>query len=354
MRYFYIISVSILLFCACKKDKISTATASNSKTDTIWKEYIIDGLGWEKIILNSYASSAGIRMLGALNLLNVGFAPSYPDTLGNSQTYFLPSIEYKPTMGATCMAYYTQYFATGGIVIANYGDINDYDSFLGIGTFHWGKDSSQYTKLNISYDVAALNTDNVLITSVVKAGSSNITILEIRYVTGIYLYSIVPDTASVHEVELPESASVPVVRMEAFNKNFFVSTTNNSYLVREDGSYKVIFQQPVSDYFTFNGNVYADLGNQVYFSSDDGENWTLVGNNLGYSAFRQFAQVDTILCFYKDDSLFVANPTNFLYKKISNSGMQTNKITSVSFLRDSVYITTLSGLFVKPEKYFLK
>jgi hypothetical protein len=207
----------------------------------------------------------------------------------------------------------------------------------------------QYERFRFKGLIGAFNKYYVFMTSVVKKNEPNklCFILNPIKKNGDYLSLDLPQ---VREVVLPDETNPEVYTMEAFQRNFLISTGGKSYLLRPDGTFKAIFNERALDYFFWREKLYADLGTKLYSSVDDGETWTLVKDDLRLPTPREFAPIQDELVCYKQDTLFHINPTNFSYRALKNKGFATNQITSASFFLDSVYVGTLNGVFVKSKK----
>jgi hypothetical protein len=235
-----------------------------------------------------------------------------------------------------------------------YGAYDSRDIFLGPGgnPNHLLGGVENY---NPAHEIGALNYDNGFLFPATCTGHYNRINFVFFTMLGSFLLEpqqnnyIHPDTPSYHTILLPDEGDTLVNRVESFNKNFLVSTQKFSYLIHPDGTFKQIFNRSVQEFFQFNSLTYADLGDAVYSSPDDGESWVLVKSNLKNPGFRQFFKVKDSLYFFRKDSLFSVHP-DFSWKALCNSGIQGDEITSVNEFIDNVYVTTLSGLFYKKSE----
>src|SRR6185437_1062170 len=73
-----------LFFASCKKDKVTTVAQPNM--DSTWKEAVIDGLGWDRILLNNAIVNNQLLILGVSDLIVL------PITAMESKAYPIQSL----------------------------------------------------------------------------------------------------------------------------------------------------------------------------------------------------------------------------------------------------------------------
>ncbi|KAA3634445.1 MAG: hypothetical protein DWQ02_11395 [Bacteroidetes bacterium] len=150
------------------------------------------------------------------------------------------------------------------------------------------------------------------------------------------------------EIVFPEGTTNEINRMESFEHNFLVSTAENTYLIRPDGSYQLLLEGSANDFFKFDDKIYADFGDRIAFSSDDGETWEVINDTPEFPGFREFQDVYGHLIFFHEDNLYLVNPDDFSYYELDNEGLEHSKITAVLPFYQRIFVTTLSGVFYKP------
>lgn len=218
-----------------------------------------------------------------------------------------------------------------------------------------------YSQFNTTpFDNIAINEFDNSILPVIKKTDANATVFilfDLRALVGSanpfnlnYPYNSLNNLPKEHyqEIILPQAATNHINRMESFHQNFFVSTSDRTYLIRPDGSFRLLMEESANDFFEYNGKIYADFGDQVAFSEDDGESWNLISNTPVFSGFREFQDVYGHLIFFNEDQLYAVNPDDFSFTILDNKGVEDRKITAVLPFYQRVYIATLSGLFHKP------
>ncbi len=210
---------------------------------------------------------------------------------------------------------------------------------------------NDYKGLNIGLECGAFNDNAHFITSVVKENTNKVVLLKLvlaekKTYDRIYIAHAEIVALAAQEIILPENLN-DVQRIQSFGTNFFISTQNNSYLIREDGSYSLVIPTVVKEFFAFQGKLYADTEKAMYQSTNNGETWQQT-NTLNYKEFRSFFIAKNKLYFHKDDSLFVVNTNDFSYKALNNNGLTDKKIMGALQFGDNVFVATFGGLFIKP------
>jgi len=142
---------------------------------------------------------------------------------------------------------------------------------------------------------------------------------------------------------------------------FLVSTSNGTFQIASDGIYRKTYPYPFLKFFVFNGTVYgittANTGTlKLAKSTDQGSTWSIIIDQLpdAYRTFTYKTVGDKLIAAY-NSQLFqlTITPTTFSTVELDNTGLYGNRITSVAQFRNTVYVSTLSGVFTKPVRTFL-
>lgn len=146
--------------------------------------------------------------------------------------------------------------------------------------------------------------------------------------------------------------------MESYFDKYFIGTPFGFYILYPDGTNRLLFEGNslgVHKVIKMEGILYAFSDFQIYESTDQGENWNvryISGSSLGYAKY--FAVNDSTLVYSTSNNLYrmFFNPTGFTSKKIILGGFGNYTITSLSEFKDSIYVTTLSGVYRRLKKDF--
>ncbi len=146
--------------------------------------------------------------------------------------------------------------------------------------------------------------------------------------------------------------------MESYFDKYFIGTPYGFYLLYPDGTNRLLFEGNslgVHKVVSMDGILYAFSDFQIYESTDQGENWNIKyisGSSLGYAKY--FTVNDSTLVYSTSYNLYrmFFNSNGFTSKKIILDGFGNYTITSLSEFKDSIYVTTLSGVYRRLKKDF--
>jgi hypothetical protein len=143
---------------------------------------------------------------------------------------------------------------------------------------------------------------------------------------------------------------------------FIVSSRNGStYRIAPDGSLTQTYPYPMFRQFTYKGTVYGmtyDAGNtlKLVASTDQGATWSVVLSQLPSDFYRlTYKVINNVLIGTYYSQLFRIDLTanSLTSTELDNTNLRGNYITSVAAFRNTVYVSTLSGVFTKPIRTFL-
>lgn len=145
---------------------------------------------------------------------------------------------------------------------------------------------------------------------------------------------------------------------------FILSTSNGIYRVAPDGTFEKTNTQLMPRLFVYKSDLYGIAqafsdgvnSNQLLVSKDEGRTWTVLSSSLSTTyGFLYFQQVGDELIASYNSQLFqlTLTPTTLTTTELDNTGLYGNRITSVAQFRNTVYVSTLSGVFTKPVRTFL-
>lgn len=174
-----------------------------------------------------------------------------------------------------------------------------------------------------------------------------------------------PSVLSTKQVQtLPSINSSFVLNMGSVSDYFVVSTTNGVYRISPDGTYQKTYSWPMLRVFTYNNVLYGitqEYSNgstdyKLVTSTDAGLTWNTLASKLNSSyGFLKYKQVGDQLIAMYNNQLFQlrVEPNALVAKQLDDAGLYGNRITSVMKFRNTVYVSTLSGVFTKPWQTFL-
>lgn len=351
MKYLYLLSFSICFLLGCKYDNEYIDITESPRQ---WVDMSAFS-GAEKVYLNSYVQGDSLTIM---SMRLMGFVRSN-DTILNGMA----------TISATNSIYEKNAFSknmftnkSNNSLYMNVRYTRDFwcneNNCLSMGK--WTNFLKDFNRFNTEYDNGAFNSNNNFLTSYLTTQSpEQIRLLFFKtkpYIPYAYEQGLV-DTLSILHIKLPIEGSVLVKRIQSVGQYFYVSTNSKSYQIKEDGTYKIVFEKPFMSIFEYKNEIYADLSDAVYVSKDGGETWQKVREGLSETDFRQYSLVaGKLICYHNENNLdeIISPDSKFDFKTISNQGMENKRITSLTEFKDKVYATTLNGLFVKPKAAFFQ
>ncbi|CCG99800.1 hypothetical protein FAES_1790 [Fibrella aestuarina BUZ 2] len=174
-----------------------------------------------------------------------------------------------------------------------------------------------------------------------------------------------PSVLSTKQIQtLPAINSSFLLNLGSVGDYFIVSATNGVYRISPDGTSQKTYSWPMLRVFTYNNVLYGitqeysdgSTDYKLVTSTDAGITWTTLASKLSSSyGFLKYKQVgDQLIAMYNNQLFQVTiGPTALTTKELDDAGLYGNRITSVMKFRNTVYVSTLSGVFIKPWRTFL-
>ncbi|WP_375447847.1 hypothetical protein [uncultured Fibrella sp.] len=166
---------------------------------------------------------------------------------------------------------------------------------------------------------------------------------------------------SVLPIHIPNTGQVS--NLVAQGNYLFVATYGGggAYRIAPNGSYQQTYPYSILRFFVGNGTLYGltyanTQSLKLIASTDQGVSWKVLTDQLpaDYQSL-QIRQVNNQLIAWYNSQLFqlTITPTKLTAVELDNTGLYGNQITSVATFRNTVYVSTLSGVFTKPVRTFL-
>lgn len=166
------------------------------------------------------------------------------------------------------------------------------------------------------------------------------------------------DTLYTKVITVPRTSPEAYVRhITAVNDYFLLDLSGNGiYKVKEDGTFNKVYAPATVDaFYEWQGKVYAHAEwDRLLISSDNGDSWEeFSGINSSMTTSNYYVIKDSLIGVYRDNLFSLKwSGTNYTQRFLKNDGMEGTRINGVEILKDSVYVATTSGLFVKPTSTF--
>ena len=152
-----------------------------------------------------------------------------------------------------------------------------------------------------------------------------------------------------------------VSAMVGYQDYFLVTLPGHTFKIYPNGTWRRVIDAGVAQFFRHKDVIYAPKQfNELYFSYDEGETWSIGSDFPDYFENALYAEVGDSLIVTAMDVLAVmdieVSGTDITYRlrELENTGMEGNLITTLMSWQGKVYAGTLSGLFTKPiEDFFV-
>ncbi|MBS1662689.1 MAG: hypothetical protein JST68_16720 [Bacteroidetes bacterium] len=152
----------------------------------------------------------------------------------------------------------------------------------------------------------------------------------------------------------------------AYYDKFFVSYGGQFFRVDTLGNVKAFGPTPVpgqrvwgiANMFTYSGMLFINSGGLIYFSSDQGENWSVWNDFTNSSASRViFRNVGkdlyaTMATLSSQLWKVVIDGRNLNFSELNTDGFASSLMTSITRCGKYVFITTPTGVYYRDSTYF--
>lgn len=168
------------------------------------------------------------------------------------------------------------------------------------------------------------------------------------------------DTIFTRKVRIARTSVGAYIRqVETVGDYFLVGIpAQGLYKIREDGTVtKVEFLKAIDAFYAWQGKVYghAEWGT-AYISDNNADSWQPFEGIPAFMTSSQFYTVKDSLIGASRDNIYTLKWENnrFTTRFLKNDGLENVQINGVEVLKDSVYVATTAGLFVKPVAVFFE
>jgi hypothetical protein len=218
--------------------------------------------------------------------------------------------------------------------------------------------SIQKNYLNL-FKIMAINKNGTLLLAYYNNRPSRpLTLMMLKIKTNLSFPYV--DTVFCQSITVPRTSFDAYVRhISAVNDYFLLDlSANGIFKIKEDGSFSRVYNPKTIDaFYEWGGKVYAHVEwNRVLISSNNGDNWQEYTGTNTTMTLSTYYNIQDSLVGANRDNLFTLkwNGQNYVQRFLKNDGLESTTINGVEFMRDSVYIATTSGLFVKPISTFFE
>jgi hypothetical protein len=167
------------------------------------------------------------------------------------------------------------------------------------------------------------------------------------------------DSVYSKKIAIPRTASTIIRSMTAIGDYFLVDLSDEGiFKIRQDGSFaKVHTPVFVDAFYEWKGKIYGHAEqNKVIVSENNGESFQeFSGLPFEYTAAGFYPVKDSLVGAFRDNLFtFKWSGPNYTARAIKNDGLENTTINGIEILRDTVYVATTSGLYIKPVSTFFE
>jgi hypothetical protein len=357
---FFIISI-IAFRCSDEPDEIITPAPTEKP---IW-ENDDSFFRTDKIILNAQVDSGKFLIAG---VSRVSMYDSATGTRHSSNASNNRTIDYKPAITFP----YVMYFGNNNFQLiinspaymrvfgGNTGGFPFTDE-LRFSDFNLGySENAKVTSGDNSAQNGAFNNKNQFLTliddSELPELDYSFCLIELNPTESIFMgYPALTLNPVPKRINLNTDISEFIRVFEAIDDMFYVQIQSGIYVINSFGD--VVLAQGlntlISDFYLYNDTLFAfaPFFGSIYYSNDKGYNWNFYVNGLPQYLLK-FFEVEGKLCFYIYSQIAWIDFENNTIIELDNEGLEGNEITSVNKFGETVWVTTLSGMFKKDVKDF--
>ncbi|GAB4018622.1 hypothetical protein GCM10028808_53780 [Spirosoma migulaei] len=364
-RYSWLCLLITVCSIACKKDVEEIATPPDQ---TLSWQLDNDFLFDEKTQLNSYADTSLIILSGAQT---TSIAPGeqqskYDTTFTHYGGQAQPNgrTDYRPCLSSSFIAFLNDdrvnVIPTASPVLARGNDyvrMSQLDAdFAGFITLAVNQGESMVVNGQNQLIIPYQRYDRSYSTPVINGANISLVLLSINVPAWPNLGLDVTKT----QLITLEGAGFPY-SMGSAGDYFIVSTVKGTFRISPNGVYEKTYPYGLLRQFSYNGTVYGvtyanSTSLQLVASTDQGKTWSVVANQVS-DTYRLlvYKQVNNLLIGMYNSQLFQLQltATTLTPTELDNTNLFGNRITSVAAFHNTVYVSTLSGVFTKPLRTFL-
>ncbi len=372
MRFIFRTSLCFLL--------VAGVVACEQKTVDIPQLMPDPGLSWQlrndflfdqKIQLTSYADSDRIILSG---VRTTSVAPG--DGRPGTDTSFVhysggahPNgrTDYRPLLSSTFMAF--QYTTHVNVILTANPVLSGANAPIRMSEIDRDFASFSTVPVNVG-ETMALNRRNQLLIPYTRYDRSYTTPI----IDGNRLYLVLADLVAQGSGPYASDVAIKqtkIVQLEGGSNPASIHTIGDyftvsmyrgkTYRIAPDGTIDQVYAYPMLRQFTYNGVLYGltysgGTSLQLLASTDQGSNWSVLTGQLpdDYARLNYKVVNNRLIASYYSQLLQIdITPTSLTITELDNTGLAGNSITSVAAFRNTVYVSTLSGVFAKPIRTFL-
>jgi hypothetical protein len=344
-----------LTFASCEKEKIIEVEVEKQHSWQLSDHFLYD----QKVLFNSHADSAGLYAMSKKSFSTLTKIKSDPTNYNVEHAYlwFEYPIDYKMPINSNVFAgtgeSYVLFFptkspvGTSGVLRMQMQDIDPlfamFDmsaSFLGEGIAINDKQQCLIPYLQYEFDTE---------------GNRYISAIPSFILAELSVLGESIDTVSCSRFSIDDSSAQGLRKLHSIDDYFIISMNRKCFRLSADLEVKEVLNGPLSGVIKNRFELYGIGGSKIYKSTDHGNSWQLLGENIDQLyQFFNFSVIENEIIMYRFSQLFHVEigDTRIEAKEIDNDGLEGNSISSLSQFDGKVYVTTFSGMYTRSIEDF--
>jgi hypothetical protein len=363
----------VFLFSNCRKENNNIVEDNDVIEKEVNWELVNQFTGENGIVLNSFAAKDRIYFSVINAWCSLDFGNNYDGTL--KEYYLNKSVEKKVPITEELFAYYNHYSYQNSDEITINSTTYCYQTELPHYSLELIDTASTYIdKIFRKKNCMSIsNSSYCLVPTHTKQNQPAFYIIKPRlYKSGnqiIVDHNVSHSIISKVVIENEETKNIETV--DSYYDNFFVSCDSKAYMIDTLGNFVPIINEKIWQFINKSDSIIAismyhddKSAFNTYVSKDKGLTWNktsdIPSKDMGnvYASSLVFSNVNNeLIAFpaYEYGALYhlVIKNGQYELKSMKSKGLENCDITSISYFNKQVYITTLSGVYVKKWDYFI-
>ncbi|MEL7119036.1 MAG: hypothetical protein AAFO07_06335 [Bacteroidota bacterium] len=346
------LALCFLAILSCEKETVTVVEEVEKEFN--WKQddnFLFNA----KTQLNGFATDDQLFLIGPNFFTKISSGPE--DTSQHSSlSYFLPfpyPIQNKLSISKELYMGYINanigFFTTNSPVSYssdNFRDMRDYDADFS------NFDVPIYSR-GISFPINSLNQCLITYQRFITVDDT-VQVVEFEpYLAMAEIELFEPESRFINDITIKEVTKKfsmgKVLAQHLIEDYFFVTGTEKTIRVNPDLTINDVSQERLLRIFEYQGSLYGFTREELYRSTDTGLSWQTLGGIQSDFFLLNYTQIDgQLIAFYKSQIFKLDITDNGIdSEELDNDGLFGHEITSINTLTNKVYITTLSGVFVR-------
>lgn len=163
------------------------------------------------------------------------------------------------------------------------------------------------------------------------------------------------DTLMTKIITLNHFNAYNALKIQSIDKYFFLTTVSKTYRINSAGDITGVYDYRFHDIIEKQDSLFAvGYNNRLQHyewvcSMDKGISWNTVANIPGEFSWLSYTLINERIIGFRNSQIWEIKrkSTGFEAIELDNSGLDGKMITSITFFKDNIYVSSLSGIFYR-------